>query len=249
MVNLEEKGKIKTSIIGKLNNRGMRNLKIFNLLRSRFLAVYNPAYAGLRNDTKVNCDTVSCARPHPAFAGFRFWNWSFTKKGFTLIELILVVALIGMFLVVAVPATRDVLTTDPLKKASRQLIGLERKLRTDAVRDQTDYILNLDLPKVAFWVTTPDMTPEKIDDIKKNPQHLPEGVTIADVVTESNKKQSATVVAIKFSKKNACPPAVIHLAYEEKAMTLVINPFLGVTDIYDKYVDIVLEKAESSTIK
>jgi hypothetical protein len=161
----------------------------------------------------------------------------------------LVVALIGLFLVVAVPATRDVLTTDPLKKASRQLIGLERKLRTDAVRDQIDYILNLDLPKSTFWVTTPDMTPEKIDDIKKNPQHLPEGVTIADIVTESNKKQSESVIAIKFSKKNACPPAIIHLAYDENRMTLVINPFLGITGIYDKYVDIVLEKAESSAFR
>jgi prepilin-type N-terminal cleavage/methylation domain-containing protein len=180
---------------------------------------------------------------------FKFRNWRFTNHGFTLIELMLVVALIGLFLVVAVPATRDALTSDPLKKASRQLIGLERKLRTDAVRDQIDYILNLDLSKASFWVTTPDMTPEKIDDIKKNQQHLPEGVAIADVVTESNKKQSAAVVVLKFSKKNACPPAVIHLACEERAMTLVINPFLGVTDVYDKYVDIVLEKAENSTFR
>jgi prepilin-type N-terminal cleavage/methylation domain-containing protein len=213
----------------------MRNLKIFNLLRLRFLA-------SLRNDTKDNYDKVSCS-------GLYFHNWNFTNHGFTLIELMLVVALIGLFLVVAVPATRDALTTDPLKKASRQLIGLERKLRTDAVRDQVDYILNLDLSKASFWVTTPDMTPEKIDDIKKNPQHLPEGVVISDVVTEYNQKQSATVVAIKFSKRNACPPVVIHLAYDEKAMTLVINPFLGVTDVYDKYVDIVLEKTENSTFR
>jgi hypothetical protein len=93
------------------------------------------------------------------------------------------------------------------------------------------------------------MTPEKIDDIKKNPQHLSEGVAIADVVTENDKKQSATVVVLKFSKRNACPPVVIHLAYDEKAMTLVINPFLGVTDVYDKYVDIVLEKTENSTFR
>ena len=182
-------------------------------------------------------------------ATLRFRNWSFTNKGFTLIELMLVVALIGLFLVVAVPATRDVLTTNPLKKASRQLIGLEQKLRGDAVRDQIDYILNLDLPKSTFWVTTPDMTPEKIDDIKKNPRHLPEGVTISDVTLESNKKQYESVIPIKFSKKNACYPAVIHLAYEEDRMTLVINPFLGVTGIYDKYVDIVLEKTESSTFR
>jgi len=43
-------------------------------------------------------------------------------------------------LVLAVPSTRDVLSGNKLKKASRQLIGLERKLRVEAVRDQVDYI-------------------------------------------------------------------------------------------------------------
>jgi prepilin-type N-terminal cleavage/methylation domain-containing protein len=236
MANPEEKEKIKTSIIGKSNNRKMRKLKDLSL---RFVTKISRV---ARNDMKVNGDTISQA-------GLHFRDRNFTNHGFTLIELMLVVALIGLFLVVAVPAMRDTFTSDPLKKASRQLIGLERKLRTDAVRDQTDYILNLDLSKASFWVTTPSMTPEKIDDIKKNPQHLSGGVTISDIVTEGDKKQSATVVVMKFSKKNACPPAVIHLAYDEKAMTLAINPFLGVTDVYDKYVDIVLEKAENSIFR
>ena len=69
------------------------------------------------------------------------------------------------------------------------------------------------------------MTPEKQDEVKKNARHLPEGVTIADIVGENNKKQSADEVRIKFGKNNICSPAVIHLAYEENKMTLVINPF------------------------
>ena len=199
--------------------------------------------AGRKRDGAVRHSPIH----HTYFS--KFWNPSFTNRGFTLIELMLVVALVGLFLVVAVPSMRDALTTDPLKKVSRQLIGLERKLRTDAVRDQKDYILNLDLSKASFWVTTADMTPEKIDEIKKNPQYLSGGVTISDIVTEGDKKQSATEVVLKFSKKNACPPAVIHLASDERAMTLVINPFLGVTDIYDKYVDIILDKADNSAFR
>jgi len=86
-------------------------------------------------------------------------KWS--KRGFTLVELLLVIALIGVILVLAVPSTRDVLTGDTLKKTSRQLIGLERDLRTQAVRDQLDYILSLDLSESAYWVTASDMTAEK----------------------------------------------------------------------------------------
>ena len=160
------------------------------------------------------------------------------KQGFTLIELLLVIVLIGVVLVLAVPSMRDTLTGDNLKKASRQFIGMERKLRGEAVRDQIDYILCLDLPKAAYWVVSSDMTPEKQDEIKKSPQHLPSGVAILDIVGENNKKQSADEARIKFGKNNVCSPAVIHLAYEEDRMTIVINPFLGVTDIYGKYVDV-----------
>ncbi len=168
-------------------------------------------------------------KAHRLFAG---------ASGFTLVELLVVIVLMGVILVFAVPTTRDVLTGDSLKKASRQLIGVENKLRVEAVRDQEDYILCLDLPSSTYWVIAADMTPEKQDEIKKSPQHLPSGVVILDIVGENNIKQSKDEVRIKFSKKNVCFPAIIHLAYEENRMTMVINPFLGVTDVYDKYVEI-----------
>ena len=161
--------------------------------------------------------------------------WS---SGFTLVELLLVTVLMGVILALAVPSTRDVLTGDNLKKASRQLIGLEKKLRVEAIRDQIDYILCLDVLNSVYWVYASDMTMEKQDEIKKHSQHLPGGVVIMDVVGEDNKKQSKEEARIKCSKKNTCTPSVIHLGYEEDRMTLVINPFLGVTDVYDKYVDV-----------
>jgi prepilin-type N-terminal cleavage/methylation domain-containing protein len=143
------------------------------------------------------------------------------SSGFTLLELLVVIILAGVIVALAVPSMRDTLTGDNLKKASRQFIGMERKLRGEAVRDQIDY-----------------MTPEKQDEIKKRPQHLPSDVVILDIVGENNKKQSADEARIKFGKNNICSPAVIHLAYEEDRMTIVINPFLGVTEIYNKYVDV-----------
>jgi general secretion pathway protein H len=160
------------------------------------------------------------------------------KKGFTLLELLLVIVLIGVVLVLAVPSTRDALTGDKLKKTSRQLIGLERKLRAEAVRDQLDYILCIDLSDSSYWITASDVTPEKQADIKKHRQHLPDEIVIADIVDENNKKISSGEVKIVFKRNNVCSPSVIHLSHEEDKMTIAINPFLGVMDIYDKYVDI-----------
>ena len=168
------------------------------------------------------------------------------SSGFTLLELLVVIVLAGVIVALAVPSMRDTLTGDNLKKASRQFIGMERKLSGEAVRDQIDYILCLDLPNSAYWVVASDMTPEKQDEIKKNPQHLSSDVVILDIVGENNKKQSDGEARIKFGKNNICSPAVIHLAYEEDRMTIVINPFLGVTEIYDKYVDVPVTSSGSS---
>jgi prepilin-type N-terminal cleavage/methylation domain-containing protein len=162
--------------------------------------------------------------------------------GFTLVELLLVIALVGVVLFLAVPATRDTLTAGKLKKASRELIGLERKLRVEAVRDQTDYILCIDIPSATYWVITSDMTPERLSEVKEAARQLPTGITILDIVGEKNQKKSAGEVKIKFGKNNLCPPLVIHLAEEENKMTLVVNPFLGITKIYDKYVDVSVDE-------
>jgi prepilin-type N-terminal cleavage/methylation domain-containing protein len=160
------------------------------------------------------------------------------KHGFTLIELLLVIALCGIVVVLAVPSIRDTLNEDDLKKASRQLIAMERKLRVEAVRDQIDYILCFNIPNSTYWVIASDMTPEKQSEIKSRAQHLPSEISIMDIVDENNKKQSSDEARIKFGKSNFSSPAVIHLQYKEDKMTIVINPYLGITDIYDKYIDI-----------
>ncbi len=85
---------------------------------------------------------------------------------------------------------------------------------------------------------TSDMTPEKQNEIKKNAKKLPAGVAVLDIINQKNEKIADGEVKIKFGKNNICPPLVIHLAEDEDRMTLVVNPFLGITAVYDQYVEI-----------
>ncbi len=163
------------------------------------------------------------------------------NRGLTLVELLVVIALVGVILALSVPAMRDAFTLDSLKKASRQIIGLERQLRADAVRDRTDYILCLNLQEAAWWVETADMTPERVAEVKANIKALPSKVSIADVVVEGNTKRTQGELRLKFGKNGICPPFVVHLAEGDNHMTLVVSPFLGVTAVYDRYVEISLE--------
>jgi prepilin-type N-terminal cleavage/methylation domain-containing protein len=146
------------------------------------------------------------------------------KRGFTLVELLVVIGLIGVILALAVPTTRDMLTVNNLKKVSRQMIGLER--------------LMLDIPRASYYVITSDMTPEKKDELKKKATKFPAGVAVLDVINQKDEKISEGVVQIKFGRNNVCSPLIIHLAENEERMTLVVNPFLGVAAVYDQYVEI-----------
>lgn len=152
-----------------------------------------------------------------------------------------IIALIGVILGVAAPVTRDALTINSLKKASRQLIGLERKLRVEAVRDQIEYVLLLDIAGASYWVITSDMTPEKQAEVKANAKKFPKGIAFLDIINRKNEKITEGVVRIKFGKNGIAPPLIIHLAEDDERMTLVVNPFLGVTAVYDRYVVIAME--------
>ena len=83
------------------------------------------------------------------------------QAGYTLVELIVVVVLIGLMFGLAVPAVRDTLLNDSLKQAARRLTGATAELRADAMREHADTLLRISLDENRFWIETADMTEEK----------------------------------------------------------------------------------------
>lgn len=159
------------------------------------------------------------------------------NKGFTLIEISVVVLLIGITLFVAGPTLRSTLLNNPLDDAGKLIISAVRELRNDSVRDQLDYVLHLDLVKNVFWITTADMTSEKKAEKKSKPHILPVEVVFADVTLPDGSKYTDGEVSVAFYKKGHATPAVIHLKKGDARKTIVIEPFLNQTGIYDKYTD------------
>lgn len=166
------------------------------------------------------------------------------RNGYTLIELASVVFLLGLMLVLAVPRIRETLISDGLKKTVRQLVGAAKELRTDAVLEQVDYKLNLDMSNNVFWTSSQDMSPEKIDEQKKRAVHFPEGVRIADVSQIGMEKKSDGEISVKFFKQGSIQPTVIHLVKDQRHFTILLSPFLNTIKIYDKYADVTPEGVE-----
>ncbi len=159
------------------------------------------------------------------------------NRGYTLIELSVVVLLIGLMLLIAVPRVRDTLFDDDLKASARRFISSARELRNESVREQTDYILHVDLANPAFWVYPADTTAEKRSELRKAAFRFPGGVRIAGIRQADGERRTEGEALIHFFRRGYVEPTVVHLAAGERVFTLVLNPFLPAMTVYENYVD------------
>jgi len=165
-----------------------------------------------------------------------------TDRGYTLIELSVVVLLIGMMLLIAVPRVWDTLLNDDLKATTRQLVGAARELQNEAVREQLDYVLHLDLNQPGFWTYSADTTAEKRAEIRKGAIRFPEGIRITGVRHPEEVRKTEGEASIRFFRKGYMEPTVVHLVKDDRAFTLVFNPFLQAVSVYEQYVDFIFNK-------
>jgi prepilin-type N-terminal cleavage/methylation domain-containing protein len=160
-----------------------------------------------------------------------------SRKGYTLVELIVVVFLAGMMLFLAVPSMRHVFLSDQLQSTTRQLVATVRELRVDAVREQVDFVVHFDITRHSYWTYSTDMTPEKKDERKKKTLFMPEGVKITDIYHVGGTKKTDGEMETIFYKSGVVQPTVIHLNKEERAATIILEPFLNQVRILDQYIE------------
>jgi prepilin-type N-terminal cleavage/methylation domain-containing protein len=166
-------------------------------------------------------------------------NQTNTTKGFTLIELTVVVFLIGVMLAVSIPRFRYSLLTDNLKSTTRRIIGIVKGLRNEAIREQKMYLLHFDIESNQLWIDFDDITKEEREMAQEKAFQLPVDIRIIDVWKKGKGKRVDGEVSIRFSKKGYAEQTVIHLGAEDgREFTLLLNPFLAKIKGYDKYVDI-----------
>ena len=163
-----------------------------------------------------------------------------TKKGYTFIELTVVIFLIGLTLVLTVPRFRYEMLTDDLKATVRRMVGTIRSLRNDAIREQKLYVLCFDLGSNRYWIESADMTDEGRALEYEKALQLPGGVQILDVWSGEMGKKVDGKAAIRFTKKGYIEPSIIHLGAEDgRKFTLELSPFMGKVKVFEKYVEFI----------
>ena len=165
------------------------------------------------------------------------------SRGFTLLELMIVMVIISVMTAFAIPNLRSSLFTDELKSTARRVIGLVSEASQEAIRSQAGYSLSFDLEQNRIWVSSEKGDSAGADKEKRQKFTVPESVMVVDISSVYGGKRSQGTTEIRFSKQGYVDKTLIHLRSDDgRDMTVMLSPFLAVTRVYDSYVELEDEK-------
>lgn len=161
------------------------------------------------------------------------------SRGFTLIELIVVMALIALTASFAVPQIADFLYADQLKTTVRKLVGLIHQSARLAQRDQIPYLLKYSENERLF-VVEPEQeqkkTPGQTEPVKET-LRLADAVQVGDFWSWYGGARSGQERVVRFSKEGYVEPTILYLRKDDgREMSVVLSPFLGKVQIIDSHV-------------
>lgn len=159
------------------------------------------------------------------------------REGFTLLELIIVLVLIGLLLVVSIPALRNNLIDDPLKSTARKLIGAIDTIRDNAVREQQGYLLYIDLDENRLWqLREAEVKPGEVTPPETGVFTPGADVRLRDVWTRTTGTVSRGIAELWVSRQGYVDQTVIHLENGDgETLSLVVSSFLPGVEVRDGY--------------
>ena len=156
-------------------------------------------------------------------------------KGFSLVEIAVVVLITGMAVLIALPVFRNVLPGGRLESGARRLSSAVNLLYNEAVFTGTAHSLKVSLESGIYegLILVPDSEPEILPAAGGS---LPEGVFFSDV-DASGRKYSEGDVRINFAPHGVIDPAIIRIENEDgRILSLVIEGYTGRVRIVGGYV-------------
>ncbi len=155
-------------------------------------------------------------------------------RGFTLIELIVVMVLLSIMTAFAVPSIRTALFTDQLKTTARKLIGLINETGQLARSKQQTYYLVFDSETDAFQILPTKGGDE--DEQQQRTFSVPDGIRVVDFTSFHGGVDGEGELSLQFTKKGYVDRTLIHLSDEAgNDLTLDLSPFLGVSRLYESH--------------
>ncbi len=164
-----------------------------------------------------------------------------TQSGYTLIELVVVVAMLGMLLGFAAPRVAGQLFTSDKDEVERWLNSTTASLREKAQQSQTTLVLRVDVSGQQFFIETEGTLSTETETEPKAALKLPDRLNLSQVLLGQGSIAVNSQAPIRFFPDGAADPAVLHMTDNDgQRFAWVIEPFLA--DIakmeeHDQYAD------------
>ena len=172
------------------------------------------------------------------------------KRGYTLIELAVVILVIGIVFMVAAPRLTPFLMGTKLDTSARQLATFCRYANAHAVLTKTYLALHIDMDTREYWVTTfstdqsagffsasQDVQEIEVTIDLLHRRRLPNAVRFEDVeLSETGGSDSGTVV-LDFTPVGPTQGMLVHLASErDSQLTVFFDQITGTSGVLEGYI-------------
>lgn len=167
-----------------------------------------------------------------------FRNSGGRSQGFTLVELVLVMLVIGIIAAITVPRASGLLDRQNMRRSINVVRGTARYLQARAALTKRTYRLTLDLEKqtMSACYLTEDTCKKENNRVLRD-YTFPNQVEILDVVGANGEKIQEGEAATHFHPSGIAEASLIHLSgADAERMTLIIEPLTGRLKVVEGYV-------------
>jgi prepilin-type N-terminal cleavage/methylation domain-containing protein len=160
------------------------------------------------------------------------------RRGFTLLELMIVIAIIGIVLGYVTPRLFGALTSSNIEKTERNMSAIIQLARSSALTHHKTYYVQFNIDDgIVGYFPKPEKSGEEPELEKK--MSMPDGVTIKGVKTPYQPKKDRGKAEIKVTPDGVVEQGLIYLEGGiNKMYTFMIKPFSGKFKVYDRYVEV-----------
>jgi len=157
-----------------------------------------------------------------------------SSSGFTLLELIIVMIIVGLMSVLVVPVIGSSLSNMELKTAAKKTASALRYCRSKAAMQKTIYIAGIDFATNIISVENKKESPEEpegTDDPDIKTYKLPDGVYVEKIVSADQEIDSGNF-KITFFTNGSCSGGLITLAgSRDKQYNINLDSITGIVTI------------------